>query len=95
MSVTMSYLYSHGLSIPGFMLLALVYGIDGMRPSSIILFAIQGVLYAESAATVSTSGNLSVTFSYTASKATLSWTLPAVTSASRTKPLQSHAACAS
>ena len=43
----------------------------------------------------SASGKASVTFPYTSSKATLSWTFPGVTTVSSTKPFLPQAVCAS
>lgn len=67
----------------------------GILLCSRTFFAIQGVLYPASIVTNSTSENFSVTWSYTASHATLSLTFPAVTSTPNTIPCLSQAVCAS
>ena len=66
----------------------------GTFPSSMVFFAIHGVLYPASIVTNSTV-YLRVTSSYNLSHATLSWTFPAVTSAASINPLPSQAVWAS
>ena len=67
----------------------------GILLSSSVFFAIHGVLYPASITMNCASSNLPVTLSYTASHATLSLTLPAVTSTASTIPFLSQAVCAS
>ena len=67
----------------------------GILLSSRTFFAIQGVLYPASIVTNLTSGKMFVTWSYTASHATLSLTFPAVTSTPNTIPCLSQTVCAS